>query len=182
MVLESGEKMFDPTIYDNIKVVLEGEIYDLDLSGKITVTERKDLIDLALMTRTFMIKYKLVDKMKESYVKIILHASTIDLAKEILENVNGEKPGCEIKIKFYIDITEPEEKCKRIEGKLNEIWDFRPKINQRLSYTYKSGESGTVYNDEITLNFGRKIDEDNIEDLHDLLEFSLLSLKEITKL
>ena len=33
--------MFDPTIYDNIKVVLEGAVYDLDLEGKIIITTKR---------------------------------------------------------------------------------------------------------------------------------------------
>ncbi|QNG61538.1 hypothetical protein H4O14_08705 [Bacillus sp. PAMC26568] len=38
--------MFDPTAFDNLKVVLEGEIYDADLEGIIEVIKRKDIVDL----------------------------------------------------------------------------------------------------------------------------------------
>ncbi|MDF0725751.1 hypothetical protein PY093_03360 [Cytobacillus sp. S13-E01] len=39
--------MFDPTIFDNLKVVIEGEVYDLDLTGDFLVTNRSDSIDIA---------------------------------------------------------------------------------------------------------------------------------------
>ena len=32
--------MFDPTIYENLKVVFEGAVYDLDLDGHLTVGDR----------------------------------------------------------------------------------------------------------------------------------------------
>jgi hypothetical protein len=35
--------MFDPTAYDNKKVVTEGAAYDLDLEGQIRVVDRKTL-------------------------------------------------------------------------------------------------------------------------------------------
>ena len=39
--------MFDPTAYDNLKVILEGAVYDLDLSGELKIIERNDIVDLA---------------------------------------------------------------------------------------------------------------------------------------
>jgi len=51
--------MFDPTAFDNIKVVLEGSIYDLDLAGDIIITNRNDLINIGKMDRTYNITYQL---------------------------------------------------------------------------------------------------------------------------
>ncbi len=34
--------MFDPTAFDNLKVIVEGAVYDFDLHGDILVTDRKD--------------------------------------------------------------------------------------------------------------------------------------------
>lgn len=173
--------MFDPTIYENIKVVLEGEIYDVDLNGKILVTMRKDLIDLATMSREYVIQFRLLDSLKEIYAEINLIANTEDLANEILER-NGLKSGCEIIIKLYTIVTEPINECKRINNKLNLIWDNRPEISQKLSYVYNISENskGGLLN-EIGLNFGRKIDEDNIFDIHNLVEYTIKSLKELSK-
>lgn len=49
--------MFDPTVFDNLKVVLEGCVYDYDLEDKIVVTGRNDIVDLATLTRTFSIRF-----------------------------------------------------------------------------------------------------------------------------
>jgi hypothetical protein len=45
--------MFDPTVFDNLKVIIEGAIYDLDLDGELQVVNRRDLVDLANMSRQF---------------------------------------------------------------------------------------------------------------------------------
>jgi hypothetical protein len=41
--------MFDPTAFDNMKVVLEGALYDLDIMGEIIITDRNDLFNTAKM-------------------------------------------------------------------------------------------------------------------------------------
>jgi len=173
--------MFDPTIYENIKVVLEGEIYDVDLSGKILVTMRKDLIDLATMSRKFVIQFRLLDSVKEIYAEINLIANTEDLANEILER-DVMNSGCEIIIKFYTVVADSENECKKIDNKLSTIWDNRPEITQRLSYNYIQNENNRPeLLNEISLNFGRKIDEENISDIHNLVEYTIKSLKELSK-
>lgn len=173
--------MFDPTIYENIKVVLEGEIYDIDLSGKILVTMRKDLIDLASMSRKFVIQFKLLDSDKEIYAELNLIANIEDLASEKLER-NDMSSGCEIIIKFYTIVTDSESDCQKIDNKLGMIWDKRPEISQKLSYNYNQSEKNrSELLNEISLNFGRKIDEDNISDIHNLVEYTIKSLEELAK-
>ncbi|UOK56770.1 hypothetical protein MGI18_18515 [Bacillus sp. OVS6] len=56
--------MFDPTAFDNLKVVLEGAIYDADLGGFITVIGRKDLVDLAAMSRCYQNTFQLKKETK----------------------------------------------------------------------------------------------------------------------
>ena len=44
--------MFDPTVFDNLKVAVENEFYDLDnLDRIIDITNRRDLLDMAVMSR-----------------------------------------------------------------------------------------------------------------------------------
>ncbi|KXG42728.1 hypothetical protein [Tepidibacillus decaturensis] len=170
--------MFDPTIYENIKVVLEGEIYDLDLGQKIIVIDRNDLIDLARMSRTFQIQFKIVGSEQEKSAKIQLKANTEDLSKEILEWEDESKPGCEIKIEFSISISNPKVDCEKIEMTINQIWEGRPEITQTITYDFKK-EDKPLYYDHIQLNFGRKIDEDNIEDIHELVNYTYMTLQEL---
>ncbi len=168
--------MFDPTVYDNIKVVLEGEIYDLDLSGIVNILDRQDLVNLAIMTRKYIIRFGLMESTKDKFAEI--HLFSEDLSKEIMELKDGITPGCDIIIKFIIQVTEPIVECKMIEDRLNRIWDYRPKILQVLSYEYKEEKNEhSIFNNEISLNFGRKIDEDNISDIHNLVNYTLRSLK-----
>lgn len=42
-----------PTVFDNLKTVLEGSIYDFEIQGVLEVVSRDDLVDLANLTRTF---------------------------------------------------------------------------------------------------------------------------------
>lgn len=52
--------MFDPTAFENLKIVIEGAVYDRDFSGEILVTDRNDIINLAKLERRFEISF--VDK------------------------------------------------------------------------------------------------------------------------
>lgn len=49
--------MFDPTAFDNLKVIVEGAVYDFDLHGDILVTDRKDMMDLASLSRIYHISF-----------------------------------------------------------------------------------------------------------------------------
>lgn len=54
--------MFDPTAFDNMKVVIEGALYDLDICGEIVITDRNDSFNMAKMSRTFDISFRLPEK------------------------------------------------------------------------------------------------------------------------
>ena len=51
--------LFDPTAFDNMKVVLEGAVYDRDLFGDILIVSRDDLVNLATLSRKFTIEFVL---------------------------------------------------------------------------------------------------------------------------
>ncbi|NQX64660.1 hypothetical protein HQN90_00835 [Paenibacillus alba] len=164
--------MFDPTIYDNIKVVLEGAVYDLDLEGHILITRREDRVDLSSMSRTFAIEFtRKIDKPSKAEINLHVHLS--DLAAEILENPTA-KPGCTLTIKLFTKVKDPERDCKRIAEELGLIWEQRPEITQSLSYTY--GTSPIIYRNQITLSFGRKVDESHLDDFPDLIGYAADSL------
>ncbi|RBW69197.1 hypothetical protein [Bacillus taeanensis] len=165
--------MFDPTIYENLKVVMEGAIYDLDLTNEIKVRNRSDILNLAVMSRCFSMQFQSY-KAKDSYplAEIALHTSMKDLALEILEE-NETEAGCEIAVYFYTRIKNIEKDCSHIEFFLNNIWNQRPAIKQEISYYYSN--KNTVYN-KVTLTFGRKINEDQIDDFHNIIDHTLQSL------
>ncbi|KYD22330.1 MAG: hypothetical protein C6P37_08510 [Caldibacillus debilis] len=78
--------MFDPTAYENMKVILEGYLYDYDMQGEILIKERNDLINLADMSRTFSLLFSL---------------NLAPQAKRI-HVYNGDK--LEIKAEFHADL------------------------------------------------------------------------------
>ena len=46
--------MYDPTIYDNLKVAFENHVYDLDnLDHKINITNRVDRMDFSILKKDF---------------------------------------------------------------------------------------------------------------------------------
>ncbi|WP_088101980.1 hypothetical protein [Halalkalibacter urbisdiaboli] len=170
--------MFDPTIFDNLKVVLEGAIYDLDLDGEIIVTNRADLLDLATMSRRFSMQFQMQGA-KQTYpvAEIIIFSSLRDFATEMIDG-DEKRAGCVIEINFYTIIDNVEDHCQMIEKAFTDIWDRRPFINQEISFKY--GRKKRLLN-KTNLNFERKINENQIDDLKGIVEYSLESLAFLTE-
>lgn len=171
--------MFHPTVFDNIKVALENQIYDYDnLDGLLTVTDRYDRLDLALMSREFSLSFQLAGAVKVT-TEVVLRSSVKDLSDEILETP-GSKPGCHLLLRFYLDISDPSEECQAVEEILSAIWgpDLTP--IQTLSFMY--GTEDSVYSNRTELQFNRQITEDQMEDLPDLLKFLLQSAGELEEI
>jgi hypothetical protein len=165
--------LFDPTVFDNLKVVLEGSVYDLDLSGSVIITNRSDQVDLSTMSRHFSIRFSLSGQ-TSPYAEIRLVAHLRDLAAEILEQ-HEEAPGCSLEIIFQTQVTDPNSECVNIQNELSRLWQHRPKLSQELTYTF--GQQITLYNNEIILDFGRKVNEEQIDDFPELLTTCVNSLK-----
>jgi len=182
--------LFDPTVYENLKVVLEGSVYDLDLAGTIRVTAREDSINLAAMSRSYRIAFRLVNEASTAsgetletdsvYADIALSTELKDLASEILE-VENSQPGCSLNISFVLQLpsTPPvEHSCKEIHAALQRVWGGRFAIRQTLSYDY-GDPSGPVTN-RIRLLFGRRFGEEVAGDFQQIIDHTVLSLQEIT--
>ncbi|MED0675476.1 hypothetical protein [Aneurinibacillus thermoaerophilus] len=176
--------MFDPTIYENIKVALEGAIYDFDFAGEILVTSRSDTVELASMSRTYTIGFSERHKKAEkgTTALLILSADAADLVGEILElpESEGRKFGCTLRVQFVMEITDIA-RCRRIEEELNAIWSHRPLIMQELAFRYEPLEldEPALYRNTVTLDFGRKINEDNIGDIYNIVEHTVHSLRRL---
>ncbi len=96
--------MFDPTAFDNMKVVIEGAIYDLDLDGEINIIDRNDLINLAKMSRSFDVSFKLPgNKTRQVIAKIILKSNLENLAAELLPGSLSDKDsGSMVRLEFQL--------------------------------------------------------------------------------
>lgn len=189
--------MMDPTIYENIKVVIEGVIYDLDLEGSLYVSRRSDQIDLSSLSRSYTIQFKhrsahesadyknddvLKEQLsKEVFAEMRLYAGLKDLATEILELKSEDQPGCRLEIAFMTKVTDVKKAAQLIRETLSEVWGADVSIRQKISYTFmdKSQENHELspYLNEVTLDFKRKINEEQVEDIERLMEHIMRSLQ-----
>ncbi|WP_216827743.1 hypothetical protein [Alkalihalobacterium elongatum] len=166
--------MFDPTIYENLKVVLEGAIYDLDFANEIHVIDRSDMMDMAKMSREFTMQFKTATA-KSTYpiAEVRLLSTLQDFATEKIEG-NEKAAGSVLEVRLITTIHDVTKECREIEKKLMYIWHNRPIISQNISFTYGKNQ---LLEDNITISFGRKINEDQINDFEQFLNFTLLSLQ-----
>jgi hypothetical protein len=166
--------MFDPTVYDNLKVVLEGSAYDLDLSGDIEISDRSDLIDLAKLSRAYTVALK---KPKSDIEGLIILATDADSwTAEILEEGFGPYP-CELLIQFFTKVKDVEHDCSGIRFRMNQIWrDLKPKFEQVLSFQY--GHSKDIMN-QITISWPNPIDESFIVEIPSVLSKMIETLNSL---
>lgn len=167
--------MFDPTVWDNLKVVLEGAVYDLDLDGDISVIDRNDIINLAKMSRLFSISFKqAISKLEYPSAMIQLEVDLDNLAQEICQ-LQNEKPGCKLAISFKTIVHDVKLECSKIEQIARQIWGDERIIEQKLSFVYSNEE--TAFLNELMIKFDRKIYEENIDDLLEMIPYILETLQ-----
>ncbi|MBS4199296.1 hypothetical protein KHA93_06455 [Bacillus sp. FJAT-49732] len=171
--------MYDPTVFENLKVAFENHIYDLDnIDHIITILDRVDRMDLAVLARDFSIHFALVDH-PDITAEIVLEASIEDLAEEILE-WPGANPGCSITLRFYKRIDNVAIQCNDIEQALNSIWENEIELTQTLSFKY--AQEGSDYIDTIEVRFKHKINEENMNEIGDFLDHVLKTLEELSEI
>ncbi|MED1089557.1 hypothetical protein [Bacillus paramycoides] len=155
--------MFDPTAFENLKVIVEGAVYDFDLHGDILVTDRKDVMDLASLSRMYSISFQLTETFKTMVeATFSLSVDAKNLSGEILE-VLQFIPGCEMKLEFSFEMEHPEIGCKEIEKLLHSIWGKERMITQKISYEYN--KQAISYHNKVEVLFQKAITEDHVDDL-----------------
>ena len=171
--------MYHPTIFENLKVAFENRVYDLDnLDKKITIINRIDRMDYAVLSREFALQFMLVDQ-HDVAAEIVLRASLIDLAGEILEVPGGDR-GCSLLLRFTKHIQNVNVQCKQIEEALHAIWEDESELTQTLSFIYEHELS--KYQDVIELKFKTKINEEQMRDIPDFLHHVLETLEVLNRL
>jgi len=172
--------VFDPTIYDNLKVVLEGELYDRDLSEQIRIVDRSDLVDLAIMSRTFIMRFQIPNH-SESIAEIKLHVGAEDLAGEIVE-ANNPTIGCRLHVGYRVRFTgnhaAAEVASQTIRKHLIKIWGDDIAVGQEICFFPKLQKDVPLYECRSTIEFGRKITEEQIGDIPRLVDHIIKSLQQ----
>ncbi|WP_399633039.1 hypothetical protein [Sporosarcina sp. SG10008] len=166
--------MYDPTIFENLKVAFENQVYDLDnVDRKIMITNRVDRMDFAIMARDFAIQFTLAEQPHVT-AEIVLQASVKDLAGEILE-LPSKNLGCFILVRFNKRVQNVVVQCKRIEQALNVIWETDIQLTQTVSFVYE--QEASSYQNLIEVKFKSKINEEHMGDIAEFLDHVLESLE-----
>lgn len=167
--------MFHPTVFDNLKVAFENELYDLDnLDGRILITGRKDMLDMAVMGREFSLSFRLTGT-EWPTAEVKLSSPLAELASEILEQ-EGAVPACGLQVLFHMDVAEAERSCAAIEACLCRIWQPENKPVQTISGVY-GADPGALLRNTAELSFSRRINEDQMEDIPELVAHMLATLE-----
>lgn len=164
--------MFDPTVFDNLKVIIEGAIYDLDLDGELQVVNRRDLVDLANMSRLFSMD---IAVSAEMLGRIELSSNLDNISGELLKRL--DRPGCSVTVSFFQEIKRSslikeklEQWKKEIQGIWGESWEIELSSTETLDPDQPLKLSATI-------RFDRLFYEDNIDDLEELLPYMMSTLR-----
>ncbi|GLY09736.1 hypothetical protein [Pseudobacillus badius] len=159
--------MFDPTAFDNIKFMMQAEVYDRDLAGLFHIHHRTDIMDLASLSREAAITFSLAEK-PGLQVSLIIKADLAKLAGELLP-LAGTVPSVSLRILYAGSEQElPAAKMDLFER----IWGTERRYERKK---IESDQTGTVY--EWHVYFERMITEEMLPELGDLVNFIAESLQ-----
>lgn len=166
---------FDPTAYENFKIIIEGSLYDADFTGDIKIINRSELVDLAVLSRSFEMQFKLPE-----YDGLIggiqIRASLKNLSDEILFH-NDSLAAAHIDVYFQY-----EEKDESKEGMvhslaaaLQRIWGSEREIITSVTKHFYNNVYSHHAN-KMVVSFNRLVTEEQADDLYELVDFSIRSL------
>lgn len=168
--------MFDPTAFENMKVVLEGALYDLDINGEIKITDRNDWINTAKLSRKFEIYFQLPDN--PVLAKLELESGLENLAAELLPGSISEKlSGCFINLEFSFSHEQRIVDYKRMEKILSDLWGENRKII--LSVIFHPLQKEKIMKSTASVLFDRIIYEDQMDDLVDMIDVMMTTLEQL---
>ncbi|WP_445493011.1 hypothetical protein [Niallia sp. 03133] len=175
--------MFDPTAFDNMKIVMEGALYDKDMDGIFEILDRNDLFNSSKLSREYSISFSLKNQ-QNVIMTFSLNAGLLNLAAELLPEMKKEKEiGCYISLHLLVRHNKEDNIFQSLEKMLKHIWGEDRKIGQEIRMNPFSTDN-TIDN-HLTLLFNRLITEEHIDDLVRMIDFmekTLLILNENTKL
>ncbi|MEG9297954.1 hypothetical protein V6B33_15935 [Mangrovibacillus sp. Mu-81] len=157
--------MFDPTAFDNLKVVVEGAVYDLDLSGEINILDRRDLFDFAHYERTYLIQYSLLNQ-SESSVTLHLKADMSHFIAERKGLADKNRAGAEIEFTY-----EGSDKLTGSKKELESAWGADKSWEwMNISSSLRPPSVQGI------LRFNRVITEEMVDDILQMVSFSAETL------
>ncbi|MBT2677802.1 hypothetical protein J7E38_02250 [Bacillus sp. ISL-35] len=174
--------MFDPTAFENIKVVIEGEIYDRDLSGEIKVVDRNDWINTAKLSRKYEISFTVSGyNDKEIAAIMTLEAGLENLSAELLGSRSANHlAGCIVGISFTMLHRNEVQVYRSIQEGLEDIWGKDREIVQSVQ-VFPLAESQRIRN-FARVSFNRLVYEEQIDDLTEMIDYMVDSVNKLKKL
>ncbi|WP_088041985.1 hypothetical protein [Bacillus sp. EAC] len=165
--------MFDPTAFDNMKVITEGIIYDKDLDGEFEIIDRNDLVNLSKMSREFSLQFKKINTNQiNSICKITLSTTARDLYSELLKG--DSNVGCTVEIAYFF----PKE--LKIEVLKRSLLLLNSHTRQEFS-VIRNIKQGIIDKNTIETSvifyFTEKITEDDFDKLEELIHISEIMLQ-----
>ncbi|MFL0362597.1 hypothetical protein [Bacillus sp. PK3_68] len=168
---KEGVDLFDPTAFDNIKFMIQAEIYDRDLAGLFHIHNRTDKMDLANLSREAAITFSLKEN-EQLKVSLTVEANLEKLAGELLP-LPGAIPGVSLHILYSgteQDLTAADMSL------LEKIWGKERRYERRR---IESDQTETMC--EWHVYFERMITEEMMTEFGELISFIADSLQMITK-
>ncbi|NRD80501.1 hypothetical protein HPT25_24570 [Bacillus sp. BRMEA1] len=171
--------MFDPTAFDNMKVVIEGALYDLDLIGAIIVTDRNDFLNTAKMSRLFSICFRLPGNTTNTVTaKLEMGAELNNLAAELLPNMDAnDLAGCFVKLQFCLEVVDEMTEYQEIDDIFRKIWGEERKICQSVEFNPLNQPK--KMKNVVTIDFERIISEAQMDDLVEMIEFMVTTTQQL---
>lgn len=174
-----NEYLFDPTAFDNMKVILEGAVYDRDFYGDILVIKRDDLMNLATLSRQYSVEFELKEPRIHKKVSggIRLSASLENLSSELLAGYSNESSNGST-VEIFVNLLEQltKEQAVSILTGLAGIWGEQRSIAWTTVATMMNTKQES-FSSTFTISFDRLVKEDQIDDLVDMIEYLIQSLQ-----
>jgi hypothetical protein len=173
--------MFDPTIFDNLKVVMEGRLYDLDAEGSIRITGREDQVDLAAMSRTFRMKLQTPSGSCQAVITLASSITDFVMERRIARPAD-QRPGAELGLELMLP-ADYSEYTEAVHDYLVRLWGEEAEVRHELRLHLEpgagtGGELGRSWPESyrVLIRFTHKIDESHIEDLEQWLDIASMCL------
>lgn len=172
--------MFDPTAFENMKVVIEGALYDYDLEGEITIIDRNDMMNMAKLSRSYDVTFVL-SNVETVKCKFLMEAALENLAAELLPaSLSEQLAGTAIYITFKMTHNNNHILHAEIEKALRSIWG-NERIIKHMMMVDPFQQTDTVHKD-IVIDFNRLIFEDQMDDVIIMVDYMIQSLERINKI
>jgi hypothetical protein len=172
--------MFDPTAFENMKVVIEGALYDRDLHGEIQIVDRNDFINSAKLSRRYEVTFSIEKKGFDLlYCTFIMEANLENLAAELLPTAESDRlAGCHLFVRFSFMQPNDLAVFQQVENELKRIWGHERTIKQSIIFNPFSTEE--LVKNETIISFNRLVYEDQMDDILAMPSYMIESLNRLT--